>query len=96
MIIFAACALFTLAVLVYVFWVPGQFEVSEDKTRLAYLHERRDVAYENLRDVNFEYQAGKLPEADYHKLKALITENASAILAKIVRLETVGASTGRK
>ena len=46
MIIFAACAMFTLAVLVYVFWVPGQLEASEEKTRLSYLRERKDVVYE--------------------------------------------------
>ena len=34
-----------------------------DKTRLDYLRERKDVIYENLRDLNFEYLAGKLPQA---------------------------------
>jgi hypothetical protein len=45
MIIFAACAMFTLAVLVYVFWVPGQLEASEEKTRVAYLRERKEAVY---------------------------------------------------
>lgn len=87
MIIFAACALFTLAVLVYVFWVPGQFEVSEDKTRLAYLHERKEAVYENLRDLNFEYKAGKFPEADYQGMKTALETEAAGILAEIAELE---------
>ena len=29
-----------------------------EKTRLAYLRERKEMVYENLRDLNFEYQAG--------------------------------------
>ena len=77
MIIFAACAMFTLAVLVYVFWVPVQFEAAEEKTRVAYLYERKEAVYENLRDLNFEYKAGKFPEADYQGMKtALETEAA--------------------
>ena len=69
MIIFAACAMFALATLVYVFWVPVQIEASPEKTRLAYLRERKDAVYDNLRDLNFEYKAGKLPEADYVSLR---------------------------
>ena len=34
-----------------------------EKTRLAYLQERKEAVYENLRDLNFEHQAGKLPDA---------------------------------
>ena len=87
MIIFAACAMFTLAVLVYVFWIPGHFEVSEEKTRLAYLHERKEAVYENLRDLNFEYKAGKFPEADYQGMKASLETEAAGILAEIAELE---------
>ncbi|HJT00385.1 MAG TPA: hypothetical protein VJ756_14935 [Terriglobales bacterium] len=87
MIIFAACAMFTLAVLVYVFWVPGQLEVSEEKTRLAYLRERKEAVYENLRDLNFEYKAGKFPEADYQGMKASLETEAAGILAEIAELE---------
>ncbi len=36
-----------------------------DKTRVDYLRERKDAIYENLRDLNFEYLAGKYPEQDY-------------------------------
>jgi type II secretory pathway component PulM len=87
MIIFAACAMFTLAVLVYVFWVPGNFAVSEEKTRLAYLRERKDAVYENLRDLNFEYKAGKFPETDYHGMKTALETEAAGILAEIAELE---------
>ncbi len=87
MIIFAACAMFTLAVLVYVFWVPGNFEVSAEKTRVAYLRERKDAVYENLRDLNFEYKAGKFPEADYQGMKTALETEAAGILAEIAELE---------
>ena len=90
MIIFAACATFALATLVYVFWVPVQFEASPEKTRLAYLGERKDAVYENLRDLNFEYKAGKVPDTDYASMKQALEDEAAAILAEIERLESQG------
>jgi len=85
--IFAACAAFTLAILVYVFWVPADMETTPEKTRLVYLRERKDAVYENLRDLNFEYKAGKLPDADYHSMKMGLEEEAAALLAEIAALE---------
>jgi type II secretory pathway component PulM len=87
MIIFAACAMFALAALVYVFWVPAQIEASPEKTRLAYLRERKEAVYENLRDLNFEYKAGKFPEADYQGMKMALETEAAGILAEIAELE---------
>ena len=87
MMIFAACAMFTLAVLVYVFWVPTHVEASPEKTRLAYLRERKDVIYENLRDLNFEYKAGKFPDSDYQAMKAALEEEAANLLAEMSVLE---------
>ena len=57
------CALFAAALFVYVFYQPGEVEIGEAKTRYGYLQERKDATYENLRDLNFEYKAGKLSEA---------------------------------
>jgi hypothetical protein len=82
-----ACALVTVGVLVYVFYLPGKLYLGPQKTRLAYLRERREVVYENLRDLNFEYKAGKVPDADYQSLKASLEEEAAAILAEIATLE---------
>jgi hypothetical protein len=44
--------------------------------------------YENLRDLNFEYRAGKLPEADYASLRANLQDEAATLLAEIARLES--------
>ncbi len=93
MIIFAACAMFALATLVYVFWVPVQMEASPEKTRLAYLRERKDAVYDNLRDLNFEYKAGKFPEADYQGMKAALENEAAGILAEIAQLEEQDAAS---
>jgi len=76
----------------YVFYLPGKLYLGPRKTRAAYLRERKDVVYENLRDLNFEYKAGKLPEADYASLKSNLQDEAATLLAEIARLEARAAS----
>lgn len=87
-----ACALLTMGTLVYIFYLPGQLHLGPEKTRLSYLRERKEVVYENLRDLNFEYRAGKLPDADYQSLKASLEAEAAGVLAEIAHLEDVAAS----
>jgi hypothetical protein len=82
------CALITAVALLYVFSVPGGLTSGPEKTRAAFLRERREAVYENLRDLNFEFKAGKLPEADYQAMKNSLEEEAAAILAEISRLES--------
>ena len=89
MIIFV-CAVFTFAALYYVFFFPGEVYAGEEKTRLGYLRERKESVYENLRDLNFEYKAGKVPDADYQSMRASLEEEAAAIMAEILRLEQAG------
>lgn len=81
------CALLTAGCLYYVFYLPGRLYLGPEKTRLSYLRERKDAVYENLRDLNFEYRAGKFPENDYLAMKASLEEEAAAILAEMARLE---------
>jgi len=50
-------------------YLPGRLFLGPEKTRAGYLRERKDAVYENLRDLNFEYKAGKVPDADYASLK---------------------------
>jgi len=87
-----ACMLITTGALVYVFYLPGKLHLGPKKTRITYLRERKEVVYENLRDLNFEYKAGKLPDADYQSIKASLEEEAAAVLAEIARLEQLAAT----
>ena len=57
------------------------------KDAALYLRERKEVVYENLRDLNFEYKAGKFPDSDYQAMKTSLEDEAAAILAEIARLE---------
>ncbi|MFZ0818271.1 MAG: hypothetical protein WAM78_22275 [Candidatus Sulfotelmatobacter sp.] len=85
--IWIICGTLTLATLVYVFYLPGRLFLGPEKTRAGYLRERKDAVYENLRDLNFEYKAGKVPDADFASLKSSLQDEAATILAEIARLE---------
>ena len=52
-----------------------------------YLLERKEATYENLRDLNFEYKAGKLSEQDYAVQRASLEDEAAAILAEMESIE---------
>jgi hypothetical protein len=82
------CALLTAVALFYIFSLPGQLTSGPEKTRVTFLRERKDAVYENLRDLNFEFKAGKLPEVDYQAMKGSLEEEAAAILAEIASLES--------
>jgi hypothetical protein len=82
--------LLTVLVLFYIFSTV-RAESGEVKTRSMYLRERKDAVYENLRDLNFEYKAGKLSDADYEGLRTSLESEAASILAEIDRLEAVSA-----
>ncbi len=84
------CLLVTLGTLIYVFYLPGKLNLDPEKTRAAYLRERKEVVYDNLRDLNFEYKAGKFPESDYLSMKSSLEDEAASLLAQISQLEKPG------
>src|ERR1700748_2816835 len=96
MLVFACCALVTVAAVFYIFYIPGPVYLGPKKARASYLRERKDAVYENLRDLNFEYVAGKVPDADYQSLKASLQDEAAALLAEISRLESNKAPPGKR
>jgi hypothetical protein len=83
----ACCILAAVASLVYIFYLPDRLYLGPEKTRASYLRERKDAVYENLRDLNFEYVAGKVPDVDYQSLKSSLQDEAATLLAEIARLE---------
>ena len=89
MIWLVCCLTLAAACFFYVFYLPGKLFLGPEKTRAAYLRERKDAVYENLRDLNFEYKAGKVPDLDYQSLKSSLQDEAATILAEIARLEKI-------
>ncbi len=90
--IWFGCGLFVVALMVYVFR-PAPVVSSEEKTRLMYLYERKEQVYENLRDLNFEYKAGKLGDDDFSSMRDSMEQEAAAVLAEIDQLERAASRT---
>ena len=82
-----APALLLIACFAYIFWPQPKLTAVVEKTRLDYLRERREVVYENLRDLNFEYRAGKYPEDDFTKQRISLEAEAAKIIAE---MDTLG------
>lgn len=77
-----ACALLAAASIVFIFMVqPEASDSAPHRTKLDQLMERRDAIYENLRDLRFEYRAGKFSEADYDETKQLLEMEAARVLS---------------
>ena len=79
--------LLAITCLAYVFWPQPRLAAEVEKTRLDYLRERKEVIYDNLRDLNFEYRAGKYPEEDFTAQRSSLEAEAATVLAE---METLG------
>jgi len=73
--------------LIYTFWPENAFASQRQKTRLDFLLERKEQLYENLRDLNFEFRAGKYPEEDFQTQRAILENETAQLLAEIEHLQ---------
>ncbi len=71
----------------YIFWPQERIAAPIEKTRLDYLRERKDVIYDNLRDLNFEFRAGKFPEDDYARQRETLETEAAKV---VLEIDTLG------
>ena len=84
---FVAGVLLLIALLVYTFWPENVSASQREKTRLDYLKERKEQLNENLRDLNFEFKAGKYPEEDFHAQRAQLENETARLMAEIELLQ---------
>jgi hypothetical protein len=76
------------ALVLYTFWPENAFASQKEKTRLDYLLERKEQLYENLRDLNFEYRAGKYPEEDFQAQRAQLEHETAQLMSEIDLLQS--------
>src|SRR5271155_629855 len=77
-----ACALLAALVIYFIFGVkPEASDDAPHRTKLDQLLERRDAIYENLRDLRFEFRAGKFSEQDYEEIKQSLEVEAPRVPA---------------
>ena len=92
--IVAAIAL-ALACVLFIFWPDRNPFVQADKTRVDSLTERKEAIYANLRDLNFEFLAGKYPQQDFEEQRAILEREAAAVMAEMNALEARGVRRAR-
>ena len=79
-----ACVGLAVAVMLFIFYIqPDASDLAPHRTQLDQLLERRDAIYENLRDLKFEYRAGKYSEGDYEGMKNSLENEAAVLLTEI-------------
>jgi hypothetical protein len=79
-----ACVGLAAAVMLFIFYIqPDASDLAPHRTQLDQLLERRDAIYENLRDLKFEYRAGKYSEGDYEGMKTSLENEAAVLLTEI-------------
>jgi ribosomal protein L40E len=67
-----------------------------ENPELRHLERRRQILYDNLKDLQFEYHQGKLSDEDYQALKAGFLGDLAGIMDAIERLETSTARPERQ
>ena len=82
--ILGACLGLPAAVFLFIFYIqPDASDLAPHRTKLDQLLERRDTIYDNLRDLKFEYRAGKYSEGDYELMKNSLESEAALVLTEI-------------
>ena len=81
------CILMTLAALAFVFFVePDPVLSSAVDEQIAPLLRKKDILYENLRDLLFEFRMGKLSETDYQESKRTAQAELVPLLSTLEEL----------
>jgi hypothetical protein len=84
--VLGACFALATATGLFIFYIrPDASDLAPHRSRLDQLLERRDTIYDNLRDLRFEYRAGKYSEGDYETMKNAMELEAALVLAEIDR-----------
>lgn len=82
--VLGACLGLAAAVFLFLFYIhPDASDLAPHRTKLDQLFERRDTIYENLRDLKFEYRAGKYSEGDYELMASALENEAALVLTEI-------------
>jgi hypothetical protein len=79
-----ACAALAAAVIVFIFAINADpNDSAPHRSQLDQLLERRDAIYENLRDLKFEFRAGKFAQKDYDETRQSLETEAAMVIAQI-------------
>lgn len=66
----------------HLYYLDDMLGATEQK-KLNYLYARRSVVYDNLRDLDNEFQMGKLSQEDHQRLRDGLMNEAAGIVKEI-------------
>jgi len=66
----------------HLYYLDNVLGLSEHKT-LNYLYSKRNTVYENIKDLENEFDMGKLADADYQRLREGLLTEAQSIVKEI-------------
>jgi len=79
-----ACFALVMAAVLFIFFIqPDASDLAPHRSKLDQLLERRDTIYDNIRDLRFEYRAGKYSEGDYEAMKTSLEMEVAQVLLEI-------------
>jgi hypothetical protein len=82
--VLGACLALAMATVLFIFYIqPDASDLAPHRTKLDQLMEQRDMIYDNLRDLRFEFRSGKYSEGDYEAMKTGLENDAAMVLAQI-------------
>ena len=94
--VLGACLALAAATFLFIFYIqPDASDLAPHRSKLDQLMERRDTIYDNLRDLRFEYRAGKYSEGDYEAMKNAMETEAALALAEIDQVTEAGVKRPR-
>src|SRR5690349_4004462 len=86
--VLAVCGLLAMVVIGFTLFVREQDipPAPTENPELKHLEARRQVLYENLKDLQFEYHQGKLTDEDYQSLKQGFLYDLAGVMDSIDRM----------
>lgn len=68
----------------YQYYLDDLLGSSEEK-KISYLQQKKSVVYDNIKDLEFEHEMGKLADTDYDRLRNGLMEEAENVVQEIDR-----------
>lgn len=91
------CVALAAAVLFFIFGIKADpRDSAPHRSKLDQLLDRREAIYENLRDLKFEYRAGKFAEKDFEESRQALEGEAAQVIAEIEQETGSPSLTGRR
>ena len=66
----------------YLYFLDDLLGSSEEK-KISYLQQKKTLAYDNIKDLDFEHDMGKLAESDYQRLRGGLMDEAENVVIEL-------------